>query len=133
MGPARHSARAPAALANLLALRLEVDHHVRDRHGEALPGAGDDTALEPVRPALRVRRDDDLVGAEGAELVLDRLQRLPVADLAARLDPRFAQARQARTEPLLRRRAGLVLVGGPVLERLVQRRRHDEHLLAVAL
>src|SRR5438270_9078941 len=33
-----------------------VDHHVQDRDRESPPGAGDETAGEPVRPALGVRR-----------------------------------------------------------------------------
>ena len=53
---------------------------------EALTSAGDYSPLEPVRAAFRVGRDDDLVGPEGADRVLDRLQRVGVADLAARLD-----------------------------------------------
>ena len=53
--------------------------------------------LEPVRAALGVRRDDDLVSAEGAERVLDRLQRVGVADLAPRVDARAASARRLRS------------------------------------
>ena len=49
-----------------------------------------------------MRRDDHLVGAESAERVLDRLQRVAVADLAARLDPRFPEAAEALLEPLAR-------------------------------
>ena len=61
--------------------------HVRDRHARSAPRApGHDAPLEPVRPALGMRRDHDLVGAEGAQRVLHRLQRIAVADLAARLD-----------------------------------------------
>ena len=57
-----------------------------DRDGEALARFLDDAALEPVRAALGMRGDDDLVRAEGPERVLDRLQRIAVADLALRLD-----------------------------------------------
>ena len=46
----------------------------------------DDVALEPVRAAFGVRRDDDLVRTEGAQRVLDRLERVAVADLAPAVD-----------------------------------------------
>jgi len=58
---------------DFLALRFQIDDDVRDRNVEALFGCADDVALEPVRAALRMRRDDDLVGAERAQRVLDRL------------------------------------------------------------
>ena len=77
---------------------LQVDDDVRDRHGEALPRAADHAALEPVRPALGMRRDDDLVRAERPQRVLDRLERLAVPDLAARVDPRLPQPAQARAD-----------------------------------
>src|SRR3954453_13648063 len=80
-----------------------------------------------------MRRDDHLVGAEGAEGVLDRLQRVAVADLAARLDPRFPEPAQALLEPLPRLLARAVDIGGEVPDRRVQRRRDDEPLCAVAL
>ena len=77
--PASPSAPPPpqARLADVLAVGVEVDHDVRDRDGEALPRLADDAALQPARAALGVRRDDDLVRAERAERVLDRLQRAP--------------------------------------------------------
>src|SRR3972149_8125684 len=61
-----------------------LDDYMRDRRVEALAGVGDDPALEPVRTTLRVRRDDDLVRAERAQRILDRLQRGGVAGLAPR-------------------------------------------------
>ena len=73
-------------------------------------------------------RDDDLIGAKGAEGVLDRLQRLAVADLTAGFDARVVQTREAALEAPLRSVPRLVVVRDPVLERGVQRRRHDEHL-----
>ncbi len=60
----RVNSRGPLRRPSLSLLRLEVDDDVGDRHGEALARGVDDAALEPVRAALRVRRDDDLVGAE---------------------------------------------------------------------
>ena len=53
---------------------------------EALARLVDDAALEPVRAARGMRRDDQLVGRERAQRVLDRLERVAVADLAARVD-----------------------------------------------
>ena len=81
-----------------------------------------------------MRRDDDLVRAERAQRVLDRLQRVGVADLAACVDarPRASRARLASSRSCAAG-ARVVLVRGPVLERRVERRRDDEHLLADAL
>ena len=64
----RRAARRPrgASAADFFALGRQVDHDVRDRRREALARRVDDAALEPVRAALGMRRDDDLVGAEGA-------------------------------------------------------------------
>src|SRR5918995_6030884 len=116
----------------LARFRVEIRDDVRDRDREALACGFDDPALEPLRAARRMRRDDQLVRAEGAKRVLDRLQRLRVADLAADvLDAGVAQPLHARLDALLRFRARRVLVRDPVPERRVQRRRHDEHLFAV--
>ena len=93
----------------------------------------DDVALEPVRAALGMRRDDDLVGAEGAQRVLDRLQRVAVADLA--LAPRCRRARAARGSrraAAARRRARRPRPT-PSPHRRVERRADDEHLLVHAL
>ena len=78
----------------------EVHHDVVDRHRVALARARDDASLQPVRAALGMRRDHDLVGAEGAERVLHRLQRVTVADLAARLHAVALELGQAAVEPL---------------------------------
>src|SRR3954453_24136143 len=123
----------PDSALSLFGLALEVDDHVRDRAREALAGAADDAPFEPVRPAFGMRRDDDLVGAESPERVLDRLQRLPVADLTTRLDARLPQSRQAAVKTLLGSVSRLVVVRDPVPERRVQRRRHDQHLPPSAL
>ena len=74
---------------------------MRDRDGEAFAGRPDDVALEPVRAPFRVRRDDDLVRAEGAQRVLDRLKRVAVADFAVGLDAVTLELRQAGIEPAL--------------------------------
>jgi hypothetical protein len=52
---------------HLDALAVEVDDHVRQRQGEALPRAAGDVAREPARAAGRVRGDDDRVGGEPAQ------------------------------------------------------------------
>src|SRR2546430_11582307 len=119
--------------ANLFALGLEVHDHMGDRDREALARARDDAALEPVRAPLGMRRDDHLVGAECPERVLDRLQRVAVADLAARVDPGPSETLAAGIEPLLRLLASLILVRGPLPHRRVHRRRDNQHLRVVAL
>src|SRR6185437_17038246 len=90
-----------AAAAVLAVFAIQVDHDVRDRNREALARVLDDAALEPVRAALRMRGDDDLVRPERPERVLDRLQRIAVADLAARLHARLRQLRKAPVEAFL--------------------------------
>src|SRR5262245_9351362 len=125
MAPAKPE---PDSSLQLLRLALQVDDHVRNRYRKALAGAVDDTFLQPMRAAFRVGRDDDLVRAEGPERILDRLQRLSVADLALGLDADVAQLGEASGQPFLRRLARLVVVRGPVLQRSVQRRRDDKHL-----
>ena len=45
--------------------------------------------------------DHDLVRAEGAHRVLDRLERIAVPDRAFRLDAVAPELREARFEPLL--------------------------------
>src|SRR5439155_1774306 len=86
---------------------------------------------EPVRAAFGMRRDDDLVGSEGAERVLDRLQRVAVADLAAGFDPLPAEPRETRVESLLCLRAGLVDIGRKRLHRRIEGRRDDQDLRRV--
>ncbi len=67
----------------------------------ALARPVDDVALEPVRPLLRIRRDDDLDGSETPEGVFDRLQRICVAHLARCLDAPLGEAPDGDREPLL--------------------------------
>ena len=87
--------------------RLEIDDDVRHRHVVAHAGVLDDALLEPVRAARRVSRDDDLVRRELAERVLERLQRIAVPDLAARLhaELRRAASRLASSRACARPRA----------------------------
>src|SRR6266849_5420279 len=89
-----------------------------------------DPSLEPVRAALGMRGDDDLVRAEGAERILDRLQRVSVPDLSPCLDARSRELREALFEALLSCGARAVVVGHPVSNRGVQCGRDDEHFLA---
>ena len=81
---------AAAQTARSRAWLLEVHDDVRHGHVEAHPRGLDDALLEPVRAARRVGRDHDLVGGELAERVLERLQRIAVPDLAARVTPTAA-------------------------------------------
>ena len=64
----------------------------------------------------------DLVGAEHAQRVLDRLDGIGVADLAARLQPRLAEPGEAAVEPRERGLTRAVLVGRPVAKLRVERR-----------
>src|SRR6266566_6991363 len=104
-----------------------------DRYWEALARILDHPALEPVRPAFGMRGDDDLVRAEGAERILDRLHRVSVSDLSPRLDARVGELVEALFEALLSCRPRAVVVGHPVPKRGVQRGRYDEHFRAHAV
>ena len=74
---------------------------MRYRYVEALLGALDDPALEPVGPALRMGRDHDLVGAERTDRVLDRLDKSSRRPRAAAVIP---AARIAPAGPFARLR-----------------------------
>ena len=73
-----------------------------------------------------MRREDDLVGAEGSERILDRMDGIGVAHLPARGDAGVRERPERAVEPLLRLRPRAVLVGGPVPDRRVQRGADDE-------
>jgi hypothetical protein len=75
-----------------------------------------------------MRRDDDLVGVEAVEDVLDRLERIRVADTSAGIDTCRLEPVEAAREALLGRREGGVLVGGPVANARVERGCDDEDL-----
>src|SRR6187455_2847195 len=107
----------------------DVDHDVCDRHVVAVACLLDDALLEPVRPAGRVRRDDDLVGGKLAERVLQGLEGIAVADLAAGADPCRREPCEARIQPRLRLHPRGVLVRRPRAHPGVERRAHEEHLL----
>src|SRR6266508_5609732 len=87
---------------------------------------GDDLFLEPVGASRRVRGDDDLVRPERPEGVLHRLERIGVADLAARLDTLFGECGERPLEPLLCLRPRAVFIRGPVPKWRVQRRTDNE-------
>src|SRR3954447_26661537 len=74
-----------------------------------------------------MRRDDELVGLERPQRVLDRLYGVAVTDLAGRLDARAPHGLQARVESVLCLLTGLVLVGGPMAKGRVERRADPEH------
>ena len=99
---------------------------MRDRDVEAVSGRADDIALEPVRAALRMGGDHDLVGAESAQRVLDRLERIAVPNRAFRLDAVEPELREARIEPLLGGSSSAVLVRGPVPNLRVESGADDE-------
>ena len=121
----RSDARAQAATARRR--RGRVDGHVQDRAGEVAARALDEVRREPVRAAGRVRGDDQQVGPEPRERVLQRLQRIGVADHPGRVDAGQVQLLDAALQPLLGLQvAGVVLVGQPVPEARVERRRDDE-------
>ena len=107
--------------------RPKVHDHVGDRRLEPLTSLRHDATLEPVRAALGMRGDDDLVGAERAERVLDRLERIGVPDLPARLDPLGPERGEASIESRLCLFARTVLVGHKVSDERVERRRDDKH------
>jgi len=74
-----------------------------DRLPEAQPGARDDAPLEPVRTRLGVRRNDDLVGREDAERVLDRENRIRISEDALGVEAAAPKRRKAAAQPLDRR------------------------------
>src|SRR3954452_13323965 len=57
-----------------------------DGHGELLGGLADDVVLEQGFLALGVADDDDPLGAEAGERVLQREQRVGLAGVAGRVD-----------------------------------------------
>src|SRR4051794_35649902 len=61
---------------------LQIDHDVRHRYAELLARTLDHARLEPVRSLGRMSRDQHLLGAEAAQLVLERRQRPVRADFA---------------------------------------------------
>jgi hypothetical protein len=61
-----------------------------------------------------MRRDDQQVGREPCERVAQRLKRVGVADHPGRVDARCVELLDCVLEPVLRLRAGVVLVGEPV-------------------
>src|SRR6266545_3741224 len=113
---------------DVLAFRGEIDHDVCDRAREALARLLDEALLEPVRAADGMCRDDNLVGAERAQRILDRLEGIAVADLAADVEAGLSEVAYRRLYALLGRCARPVLVRKPVAERRVEGRGNDEDL-----
>jgi hypothetical protein len=60
---------------------------VCDRKIEAFPHALDDAVLQPVGATGGMGREDDLVGSEDPQRILDRLGRVVVSDTAMGVDP----------------------------------------------
>jgi len=66
------------------ALGFEVDDDVRHRQREAFPCVPDDNPARASSSAFRMRRDDQLVRRKRPHRIVDRLERIVIADLAAR-------------------------------------------------
>jgi len=105
-----------------------VDHDVDHRQPESEPGSIDHAAAEPVRPPPRKGGDHDLVGGEAVEDVLDRLERIGVADASVGVDAFSLEPLEVAGEAPLGRREGLVLVRHPVANARVEGGRDDEDL-----
>src|SRR5207244_3766148 len=71
-----------------------------DRLGKAIACSIDEVAREPVRVAVRVRRDRDAVGVEQLERVFDREQRIGVRDKSLGVDTRGSEGAEAEREAL---------------------------------
>src|SRR5581483_9312755 len=108
--PRRAASGRPAGRRRSGAVYVEIDHDVRQRQREPLARPVDDAALEPVRTAFRMRRDDQLVRPERADRVLDRLDGVAVTDLAVGLEAGRPHSFEAPVEPLLGGGARVVLV-----------------------
>ncbi len=105
-----------------------LDHDVPDRLVVPAAGIPDQVTLEPVRATLRVGGDHDLVGIEGAERVIDRLERVAVAHMADRLEALLTELCDRAREPELRVAPGTVFVRHPRLQAGVERRSHHDGL-----
>ena len=102
---------------------------MRHGHVEASASGFDDSMLEPVRRAGRVSGDDDRVGGEAPERILERLQRISVADLAAHVETGASQSIEGCPQALGSGFASTVFVGGPRADSRVERRADDEDIL----
>jgi hypothetical protein len=71
--------------------------------------------------------DHDLFGVELDECVVDRLQWIGVTDTAVRLDPRSAETLEGGGEAKVGSATGFVLVGQPVPNSRIKRRRDHTH------
>jgi hypothetical protein len=72
--------------------------------------------------------DHDLVGGEAVEDILDRLERIGVADASVSVDAFGLEPLEVASEAPLGRREGLVLVLHPVAHSRIERGRDDEDL-----
>ena len=99
---------------------------MRDREVEAELGSLDEVAGEPVGLPLRMRRDDDAVGEEGREGIVDRLERVGIPDRPLGREAGRGLPRHAGLDPLDGVTASRVVVREPVAEAGVEGRRDDE-------
>ena len=103
-----------------------------DRQREPVASSCCKVVGESIR-ALGMRSDHDLVGGELRERIGDRLHGICVADAAAGMRARTLEPVHARIRPLLSPATGAVVVGEPVTQARVERRRDDQHLGVVHL
>ncbi len=110
-------------------LGLEIDDDVRDTGTSKRSRTACTTprSSQCERPG-GMRREHDLVRMERPHGVLDRDERVEVADRSPRLDPDGRETGERRVEPLLRLGARAVLVRRPRLETRVERGADDEEL-----
>ena len=78
---------------------------------------------------MGVECDDDLVRPEQPQGIVQSLQRVRVADVAASLDAESSERGEAVVQSPRCRPAGTVVVRGPVAQAVDQRRGDDEHLV----
>src|SRR3954463_5397163 len=129
-GAGRGEAR---TVADALGAEREGGDDGPDRLGETRAGAADEVARQPTRPRLGVRRDDDLVGGEHGERVLDGLQRIAVPDLARDTDSRRAEPRGEGLETPRGRGGGALGVRRPVAPTRAERGGDDDDIAADVL
>ena len=109
---------------HVVALGVEVHHHVLDRPPCGALHAVHEPLAQPARARLGMGGDDDLVVVLLAQRVHDRGVGIGVHQLAARLDARLAQQRERHLEPVLGGVAHVVVVDHVAVLGLVLRADH---------
>ena len=100
-------------------------------HGdrEASTGLADDVSAQPTRACPHLRRDHDVLGWKPVQRVLDRQERVRVADDTLGLDADEPEPLEAVAEPGFGHAACLFVVRGPVPQPGVERRGDDEYVV----